>query len=66
MLQNPANIGWRSRLISEERLLSYKKKGLCPVAEDYQPKILAFKTDYWNVDEAYKQAEVLNKVIKAF
>ena len=66
LLQDPANIGWRSRLISEERLLSYQRKGLCPVAEDYQPKILAFKTDYWNVDEAYKQAEILKKVIKLF
>jgi len=66
LLQDPTNIGWRSRLISEERLASYKKKGLCPVAEDYQPKILAFKTDYWDMDEAYQQAEILKKVIKLF
>ena len=61
LLQNPANIGWRSRLISEERLASYRKKGLCPLAENYQPKILAFKTDYWDVKDAYKQADNFRK-----
>ena len=66
LLQNPSNIGWRSKLISQERLADYKKKNLCPVAESYQPKILAFKTDYWNVDDAHKQAEILSKLIKQF
>ena len=66
VLQNPSNIGWRSRLISAERLADYKRKDLCPVAENYQPKILAFKTDYWNINDAYKQAEILKKLIKQF
>ncbi len=66
LLQDPDKIGWRSRLISKERLSSYKNKGLCPTAEDYQPKILAFKTDYWNIEEANKQAKILDKVIKSF
>lgn len=42
------------------------KKGLCPVAEKIQPQILAFKTDYWNWDEAEKQANILAKTIEHF
>ncbi len=42
------------------------KKGLCPVAEEIQPQILAFKTNYWNWQEAEKQAEILKKTIKFF
>jgi len=66
LLQNPSSIGWRSRLISKERLARYKEKDVCPIAEDYQPKVLAFKTDYWDIEEAHKQAEILKKTIKLF
>jgi len=66
LLQNPSNIGWRSKLISQERLADYKKKDLCPVAENYQPKILALKTDYWDVSDAHKQVEILSKLIKQY
>ena len=66
LLQDPSNLGWRNRLISKERLLSYRQKGLCPVAENYQPKLLAFKTDYWDANEAYKQTEILKKLIKLY
>lgn len=36
--------------------------GLCPSAERLQPKILAFKTNYWDPAEAEKQAEILRTV----
>ena len=38
-------------------------KGICPVAEEIQPKIIQFKTNYENLNLAYKQAEVLKKTI---
>ena len=66
LLQDSSRLGWRKSLISKERLSSYKQKGLCPVAEDYQPRILAFKTDYWDLKIAEKQAETLKKLIKLY
>jgi len=42
------------------------KKGLCPVAESIQPKLLQFKTNYLNSEEATNQAEVLMNTIKYF
>ena len=65
-LQDPSNLGWRASLISNERLSSYRRKGLCPVAERTQPKLLSFKTDYWDTKEANKQAEILKKLIKQY
>lgn len=40
------------------------QKGLCPVAEEIQPKIMQFKTNYRNLDVAKKKAEILNKLIE--
>lgn len=40
--------------------------GLCPNAEYLQPRLLQFKTDYWNLDEAVKQAEILKKTVQSF
>ena len=37
--------------------------GLCPVAEDYQKKIMAFKSNYRDISEAKKQATLLRKLI---
>ncbi|QWD62353.1 DegT/DnrJ/EryC1/StrS aminotransferase family protein [Polynucleobacter sp. MWH-UH25E] len=37
--------------------------GLCPVAEDYQSKIMAFKTNYRNLGEARQQANILSSLI---
>jgi perosamine synthetase len=39
------------------------EKGLCPVAEDYQSKIMAFKTNYRDLGEARRQAEILSTLI---
>jgi perosamine synthetase len=42
------------------------KPGLCPTSERLQPRMLQFKTNYWNLKEAEIQAEILNKTIKMF
>lgn len=38
-------------------------KGLCAVAEDLQARIMAFKTNYLDLNKARKQAEILSSVI---
>ena len=38
--------------------------GLCPVAEDLQQKIIALKTNYRNLEEAKRQAELLKTLIQ--
>lgn len=38
-------------------------KGLCPIAEDLQPRLLQFKTNFWNSIDAEKQADILKKTI---
>lgn len=40
--------------------------GLCPNAEYLQPRMIQLKTNYWNLDEAKVQAEILNKTIESF
>ena len=35
------------------------KKGLCPIAEEIQPKLIQFKTNYWDINDAKKQAKIL-------
>ncbi len=40
--------------------------GLCPVAEQIQPKIMQFKTNYRDVTLAEKKADILRTVIKKF
>ena len=40
--------------------------GLCPNAELLQRQMLQFKTNYWNWDDAERQAEALEKTIRHF
>jgi perosamine synthetase len=56
----------RERFIKKNNLDKYFYKSLCPNAEYLQPRILQFKTNYWNIKEAYKQGEILNKTLKYF
>ncbi len=42
------------------------KQGLCPNAEFLQKRIIALKTNYWDLDEAEVQAKVLRKTIMEF
>jgi perosamine synthetase len=41
-------------------------QGLCPNAEYLQLRMIQLKTNYWDLDEAHKQAEILKKTIKEF
>lgn len=45
---------------------THYEKGICPVAEEIQPKIMQFKTNYRDVELAEKKADILNKVIRKF
>ena len=40
--------------------------GLCPVAERIQPKLMQFKTNYMDLEQAAQQAAVLKKTIDSF
>jgi perosamine synthetase len=40
--------------------------GICPVAESLQPKLLQFKTNYWDASDAERQADVLARTIAYF
>jgi perosamine synthetase len=40
--------------------------GLCPVAESLQPRLLQFKTNYWDASGAQRQADVLARTIAYF
>ncbi|MDF2842311.1 MAG: Pleiotropic regulatory protein degT [Herbinix sp.] len=55
----------RERFISRRNLHKYKK-GLCPVAEYLQGKLLQFKTNYWNLEAAKAQMQILKKTIQFF
>jgi perosamine synthetase len=40
--------------------------GLCPVAEHLQKRMIQFKTNYWDINEAEQQATILYKTIQQF
>ena len=44
----------------------YYQKGLCPVAESLQPKIMQFKTNYRDMDLAAQKASALKNTIQFF
>lgn len=64
MFQNLDLLG-RDKFIDPDTIKDYSS-GLCPIAESIQPKLLQFKTSYWSLDEAYKQAEILRSTINSF
>ena len=41
-------------------------QGLCPVAEDIQPKLMQFKTNYRDLNLARKKALALQRTVKKF
>ncbi len=59
------NLLGREKFISPERLAEYGP-GLCPVAEEIHDRLLQFKTNYWDLDEAREQAEILKKTLHFF
>ena len=48
-----------------DRLPQYRR-GLCPVWEKIQPRILMLKTNYFDTDHADRQAEILAQTIRRF
>jgi len=57
------------KFLGRESYISSKidySEGICPIAEDLQKRLMCFKTNYWDLDEAYKQAEILVKTCKIF
>ena len=44
----------------------FYKKGICPIAEAIQPKIMQFKANYRNLELAKQKADVLHKVIQLY
>ena len=59
------NLLGRENLISQKNLNQYKKPE-CPNAEIIQPRLLLFKTGYWDFNDAKRQAEILAKTLKNF
>jgi perosamine synthetase len=59
------NLLGREKFISKENLENYQI-GLCPIAEKIQKQLVQFKTNYWDISEALKQAEILHKTLLAF
>ncbi len=55
----------REKLIEKHGLYKYEE-GLCPIAERLQPKLLQFKTNYWDESDAYTQAQILKKTCEYF
>jgi perosamine synthetase len=59
------NLLGRERFITEENRSRYKR-GLCPVAERIQPRLLQFKTNYWSAGQAQTQADILRRTLQSF
>ena len=59
------NILRRDHFINEEIKETYTQ-GLCKNAEFLQSRLFQFKTNYWNLDDAHQQAEILYKTLKTF
>lgn len=55
----------RERIINENGEYDYNLVS-CPNAEYLQPRMLQFKTDYWNEADAVKQANILKQTIEFF
>jgi perosamine synthetase len=64
MFENLTLLG-RERFISPDNIAKYKI-GSCPVAEHLQKRLMQFKTNYWDISQAHKQAEILHKTLKQF
>ena len=64
MFKNMALLG-REKFISKENIEKYQV-GFCPVAEHLQPRLMQFKTNYWDISQAHQQAEILSKTLREF
>ena len=59
------NLLGRERFITAENRAKYRE-GLCPVAERIVPQLLQFRTNYWDMAAAERQAEVLRRTLQSF
>ena len=59
------NLLRRESYLTQKNVDAYKL-GLCPVAEHLQKRLFQFKTNYWDISEAYIQAEILQKTLRQF
>lgn len=55
----------REKILADNGNYSYVD-GLCPVAEHIQPRLLQFKTNYWDEADSIKQSMILKKTIEFF
>jgi perosamine synthetase len=55
----------REEFIKQYGAYDYKNVS-CPNAEYLQPRMLQFKTDYWDEADAVKQANILKSTIEYF
>lgn len=55
----------REKFIDSKILDSYQI-GLCPSAEFVQPRLMQFKTNFWDRNKIQEQSEALNKTLKFF
>jgi len=55
----------RDRFISRENLSRYDY-GCCPIAEALQRKLFQFKTNYWRMEDAQRQAKILKETLVSF
>lgn len=55
----------REKMIARYGDYNYER-GLCPTAEEIQPRLLQFKTNYWEEADAVRQAEILRKTAEFF
>ena len=59
------NFMGRERMIARYGEYKYER-GLCPTAEEVQPRLLQFKTNYWDEADGIRQAEILHKTADFF
>ena len=64
MFENRNLLG-REKFISPKRFAEYGP-GLCPIAESIHDRLLQFKTNYWDFEEAREQARILRKTLQFF
>ena len=64
MFENMNLLG-REKFITVENQEKYKK-GLCPTAERIASRLFQFKTNYWDMASAKKQAQILRKTLQSF
>jgi len=55
----------RERILEANGNYEYVQ-GLCPIAENIQPRLLQFKTNYWDEADSIKQSRILKETIESF